>query len=54
MKLSKLKNIVIILIVGTLLSSSAIFSQVPAFPEAEGGGAISLGGHGGKIIEVTN
>lgn len=27
---------------------------VPAFPEAEGFGAVSVGGRGGKIIEVTN
>jgi pectate lyase len=27
---------------------------VPAFPGAEGGGAISVGGRGGRIIEVTN
>jgi hypothetical protein len=29
-------------------------SGVPAFPGAEGGGAASQGGRGGKIIEVTN
>ncbi|MGL5794096.1 MAG: pectate lyase family protein, partial [Waterburya sp.] len=28
--------------------------SVPAFPEAEGFGAMSAGGRGGKIIEVTN
>jgi hypothetical protein len=28
--------------------------QIPAFPGAEGYGAISVGGRGGKIIEVTN
>ncbi|MGB5713563.1 MAG: hypothetical protein WBM44_21965, partial [Waterburya sp.] len=27
---------------------------VPAFPEAEGFGAMSVGGRGGKVIEVTN
>ena len=28
--------------------------QIPAFPGAEGYGAISMGGRGGRIIEVTN
>ncbi|MGB3850859.1 MAG: carbohydrate-binding protein [Tunicatimonas sp.] len=35
-------------------SVSPLFAQVPAFPGAEGGGAVSQGGRGGKIIEVTN
>ena len=39
----------------TLLASiSTLLAQVPAFPGAEGGGAVSQGGRGGKIIEVTN
>ncbi|HEX8547197.1 MAG TPA: T9SS type A sorting domain-containing protein, partial [Cytophagaceae bacterium] len=29
-------------------------AQLPAFPEAQGGGARSLGGRGGRIIEVIN
>jgi pectate lyase len=33
---------------------SSVYSSVPAFPGAEGGGAESLGGRGGRIIEVTN
>jgi len=31
-----------------------VISQIPAFPGAEGYGAASLGGRGGKVIEVTN
>ncbi len=39
----------------TLLASiSTLLAQVPAFPGAEGGGAVSKGGRGGKVIEVTN
>lgn len=30
------------------------FSQIPAFPGAEGFGALATGGRGGKVIEVTN
>ena len=29
-------------------------AAVPAFPGAEGGGAASVGGRGGRVIEVTN
>ncbi len=29
-------------------------AQIPAFPGAEGAGAVSIGGRGGEIIEVTN
>ena len=29
-------------------------AEIPAFPEAQGGGASSIGGRGGVIIEVTN
>ena len=32
---------------------SAQYAQ-PAFPGAEGGGSVSVGGRGGKVIEVTN
>ena len=39
-----------------LLLISALFAQaqVPAFNGAEGGGAVSVGGRGGVVIEVTN
>ncbi len=36
------------------LTNSVAMGGLPAFPEAEGGGALSIGGRGGKIIEVTN
>lgn len=34
--------------------SANIFAQIPAFPGAEGWGAVSVGGRGGRVIEVTN
>ena len=34
--------------------SSALTSEIPAFPGAEGFGAYTVGGRGGKVIEVTN
>ena len=33
---------------------ATVFSQVPAFPGAEGSGALAKGGRGGVICEVTN
>ena len=35
-------------------SPVAVTAQVPAFPGAQGAGAMSLGGRGGRIIRVTN
>lgn len=37
-----------------LLPKTSAQSQVPAFPGAEGFGANSVGGRGGKVYEVTN
>ena len=36
----------------TVLPSSQDF--LPAFPGAEGFGSVTVGGHGGRVIEVTN
>ena len=36
------------------LSHSVLAAQIPAFPGAEGAGAITPGGRGGKVLEVTS
>ncbi|MFA6923362.1 MAG: T9SS type A sorting domain-containing protein [Bacteroidales bacterium] len=38
----------------SLFTPSFVIAQVPAFPCAEGFGAVSVGGRGGRVIEVTN
>ncbi|MES2695659.1 MAG: hypothetical protein V4773_19450 [Verrucomicrobiota bacterium] len=43
---------VLVLWLGALLSAEAA-GAIPAFPGAEGGGAQSVGGRGGRVIEVT-
>jgi len=37
-----------------LISTSTMYAQLLSFPEAEGWGKYTVGGRGGKIIEVTN
>lgn len=37
-----------------LIIVSAVGAELPAFPGAEGFGAVAVGGRGGKIIKVTN
>ena len=39
---------------GLLLAGGAAAREIPAFPEAEGFGAMTPGGRGGKVIFVTN
>ena len=48
------KIYMIILISVLLFNLNTVNAQVPAFPEAEGFGAFSIGGRGGRIIEVIN
>ncbi len=47
-----IRTVMLIIVIFTIYSSAS--SQVLAFPEAEGHGALSVGGRGGRIIEVTN
>ncbi len=37
-----------------LIAGAALGAELPAFPGAEGWGAVSKGGRGGKVIKVTN
>jgi hypothetical protein len=45
---------VVLFILPLLVVSSASGAELPAFPGAEGFGAIAVGGRGGKVITVTN
>lgn len=53
-KLGHLLTAIFLICLFTSLSSNAANAGVPAFPGAEGGGANSVGGRGGRVIEVTN
>ena len=47
------KNHIFVLAV-LIFAVNSVIAQVKAFPSAEGYGAKSIGGRGGKVIEVTN
>lgn len=49
-----IRSLTILLVAGVLLVSSHMEAAVPSFPGAGGFGATSLGGRGGRVIEVTN
>jgi pectate lyase len=42
------------LVMLVLCTSDSVFSQIPAFPGAEGFGASASGGRGGRVVYVTN
>ena len=54
MKKQNKKLILPITLLMLLFMTNTMNAQVKAFPEAEGYGKISVGGRGGKVIEVTN
>jgi len=43
-----------LIILFLIVSSSVRGAELPAFPGAEGFGALAIGGRGGKVIKVTN
>jgi len=45
--------VVLILLTASALFSDEVVRTIPAFPGAEGFGAMALGGRGGTVIEVT-
>jgi pectate lyase len=48
------QNILKIFLIAVFAIADAASAAVSAFPEAEGGGAESVGGRGGRVIYVTN
>ena len=50
----KLKRKIAISVLGLFVGTTGIFSQIPAFPGAEGFGAYAHGGRGGDVYVVTN
>lgn len=52
--INKSRHSVFCFCITLLCSTSMLFAQVPAFPGAEGFGAVATGGRGGKVIQVSN
>ena len=49
-----LRFFTLMFVIALSASSIAMAIEVPAFPGAEGFGAVAIGGRGGQVIEVTN
>ncbi|MDQ3776919.1 MAG: hypothetical protein M3461_22505 [Pseudomonadota bacterium] len=47
-------NIRTLIVLGLFTFAPTLASAAPSFPGAQGGGAVSVGGRGGQVIEVTN